>query len=89
MESTLWVFVLTLTPFALALLQFEKYGRVLSVELKHGGFAFVEYEVCDVVTWSDVYKDGCCNRVSLIRGCERCDLMFCRILVMQMMQWAN
>ncbi|GJJ70958.1 hypothetical protein EMPS_03308 [Entomortierella parvispora] len=23
---------------------FEKYGRVLSVELKHGGFAFVEYE---------------------------------------------
>ncbi|ORZ14379.1 hypothetical protein BCR41DRAFT_371206 [Lobosporangium transversale] len=26
------------------LLQFEKYGRVLSVELKHGGFAFVEYE---------------------------------------------
>ena len=26
-------------------LQFEKYGRVVSVELKHGGFAFVEYEV--------------------------------------------
>ncbi|KAG0324488.1 hypothetical protein BG000_002200 [Podila horticola] len=23
---------------------FEKYGRVVSVELKHGGFAFVEYE---------------------------------------------
>ncbi|KAI8361519.1 hypothetical protein B0O80DRAFT_161497 [Mortierella sp. GBAus27b] len=24
---------------------FEKYGRLVSVELKHGGFAFVEYEV--------------------------------------------
>ncbi|KAK3828822.1 MAG: hypothetical protein J3Q66DRAFT_276033, partial [Benniella sp.] len=23
---------------------FEKYGRLVSVELKHGGFAFVEYE---------------------------------------------
>ncbi|KAG0238212.1 hypothetical protein BGW42_006492 [Actinomortierella wolfii] len=47
---------------------FEKYGRVLSVELKHGGFAFVEYEdprdADDAVNKLNGYElDG--NRISV------------------------
>ncbi|KAF9930620.1 hypothetical protein FBU30_000246 [Linnemannia zychae] len=47
---------------------FEKYGRVLSVELKHGGFAFVEYEdprdADDAVSKLNGYElDG--NRISV------------------------
>ncbi|KAF9957972.1 hypothetical protein BGZ72_001079 [Mortierella alpina] len=47
---------------------FEKYGRILSVELKHGGFAFVEYEdprdADDAVTKLNGYElDG--NRISV------------------------
>ncbi|KAF9584983.1 hypothetical protein BGW38_004391 [Lunasporangiospora selenospora] len=47
---------------------FEKYGRILSVELKHGGFAFVEYEdprdADDAVTKLNGYElDG--HRISV------------------------
>ncbi|KAG0082024.1 hypothetical protein BGZ90_001040 [Linnemannia elongata] len=47
---------------------FEKYGRVISVELKHGGFAFVEYEdprdADDAVSKLNGYElDG--NRISV------------------------
>ncbi|CAO3571335.1 unnamed protein product [Mortierella alpina] len=47
---------------------FEKYGRIISVELKHGGFAFVEYEdprdADDAVTKLNGYElDG--NRISV------------------------
>ncbi|KAF9979982.1 hypothetical protein BGZ65_005727 [Modicella reniformis] len=47
---------------------FEKYGRLVSVELKHGGFAFVEYEdprdAEDSVTKLNGYElDG--NRISV------------------------
>ncbi|GJJ73849.1 hypothetical protein EMPS_06207 [Entomortierella parvispora] len=47
---------------------FEKYGRVVSVELKHGGFAFVEYEdprdADDAVNKLNGYElDG--NRISV------------------------
>ncbi|KAF9431207.1 hypothetical protein BGZ94_006888 [Podila epigama] len=47
---------------------FEKYGRVVSVELKHGGFAFVEYEdprdADDAVSKLNGYElDG--NRISV------------------------